>query len=457
MRNQKFLILALSAVLSSALMGCGGKQKSADNSGGGSAPAAAATGTITQEDTGEEDEAGASSNAAGDSDSMDLKIGSGLGTDIPQLERQGREPRCGGAHLKDSEVWFPGLPYLPLEKPLATGGGEQERGFIYTDARRDGVMAFLVERANKLPGDAKTKSKALAIRIVGVDVQKNGNNSTVKIDLMGERQGDAVQTVELKGARVLETRNKKDYSGALICADLEEKENCQNVVIEFNRLNSKGQKTRSVFLVYRKGESNIIMPSDDRVNFEEIENKEHRRFAEYLSNTAYNSCMVIKAAVDKGIRKMRDCAYQTLLQDCGAGQQFKAPYASNFILRSWAVAYGRSAFDITLKGDGSNDRVTFSGPLAYYAGGGVQETKLEVSGSSRHYATPKKAALMANDGGGELNLSLEFKGSPRAEMRVNVTSLLADTRYSADIVSKVSEGLEDEGLQPAVVDLEDEE
>ena len=416
MVNKRLYILALVMVIGGSLTACGGKQrKTSGESRASDAPAAAAT---------------------GDTSHLLEK-----GTDTNNADR-GEGPQCGEAYEKDSETWFPGLPYAPLEEPLLTGGRTKSENVLFTDSRRDGLMAVLVEHSKKLPSEVKEKSRKLAMRIFGLDVKTNDGKANVQIDLLAEVEGQPHEKIQLSGRlgdggqrRDLvqqkngKAMNKPDYSGAMICADQDG--GCKNIVVELHRLNSKGQKTRMVFMVYRTGEAHISMSEETRHDFKSFTNKEEKRMAEYLSNTAHNSCLYIVDSIESGARAMPDCAYQRLLDECGQSRGTKVPYARNFILRSWAVAFGRSAFDLTLT-SGAQDRITIGGPLVTNIDGSSIGQELQVSGKSKYYANPTKVQLLANDGGGAMNLNIQFKGQPKAEMRINITSLLADTRYTAD-------------------------
>jgi hypothetical protein len=162
-------------------------------------------------------------------------------------------------------------------------------------------------------------------------------------------------------------------------------------------------------------------------------NPGHSAFAEFLSNTVNNTCLAVLAAANSGHRQLDPCALQALKQECG-GEEYRTPSAKSFRLRTWAVAYGRSGFELSLVKNpiaGSSDArralantLEISGPLLYASTHPVWQTALHHIGGP---GTIGSVYLWNNDGAGNLNLQINFNGQPESSMRVSVTSMLPDT------------------------------
>ncbi|NJL25594.1 MAG: hypothetical protein HC902_10755 [Calothrix sp. SM1_5_4] len=151
--------------------------------------------------------------------------------------------------------------------------------------------------------------------------------------------------------------------------------------------------------------------------------------------------MSILESVNSRRRPMDKCAIQRLENLCRE-QRVRLPAAKEFVFRSWAVASGRSGFEFTAldkmprgRQDTNNASLMISGPLIFSNQRPMWPNKLSVSPRTRFGGHIRTAHLIANDGGGNLNLQLVFRGQPRSHLRLNITALLVDTRpeFGADV------------------------
>lgn len=396
----------------------------------------------------------------------DLNSGDGLDEvikhpDVTNWEEGGRNKECGTAYRRKTNEWYPGLPNPPSEQRICTGGklGEvtQEQlfscnpgnGYIFTDSRKDGLMAMAVERFNRIPEGAQAGSRELSEKIrdfkVSADIYKTGN---VKVQFALLVGAEKYETFTMKGrmrnwrgkTRVDVDLNKVDkaglsFSGVLTCADLHV--GCQNAIIRLQQHGRGGRVKRVAYVVHRNGDAHVTISDKDLNQFNQITNRSYREFAEFLSNTANNSCLAILGQVQTGVRQMPECAQRRLLAQCGR-KQWQTPAAKYFNFRGWAVAYGRAGFEFEMVDQGGlsdfenrdNVRLVIRGPLVASSALPTWGRGLKVEGFGA--AGIENVALVSNDGGGNLNLQVDFKGETKTFTRVSVTTLIEDTGYNAD-------------------------
>lgn len=372
---------------------------------------------------------------------------------------QSRNAQCGTAYRRNHTMWAPGLPQPPSETLICTGSPygrhdireqfscDKNAGLIYTDARQDGLMAMVVDRINSLPAQMDLGSRELGLRINNVKVRGVRSDSVeVEIALLVDR--DQVETIIMKGQR---SRSRRDirlrtvsgprnlpFSGLFTCADVGSE--CHNSLIRLEQLTRSGKVGRVAYIVYRHGDAHVTMTEQDRIGHASISNGGHKQFAGYLSNTVYNSCVSVLGDVLRGLRQVPECSYQRLKDQCGHSARFRFPAAKAFNFTSWAVAYGKAAFEFEMVDEG---RVRFSvrGPLVTGPETPVYQRDLTVDGSFS--PSIERAILVANDGGGNLNLQIDFAGSPKSHTRVSVTTLMDDVRFNSERIMEQARQMPD--------------
>ncbi len=364
---------------------------------------------------------------------------------VPPKESEVKEPVCEDTKFEPtSKEWAPGLPYPPSQKRICTGGLdrklEKDERFacegstdpVYTDARQDGLMSIAVNSFNTLPSYLDQGNRELARRIqdVKLEVTKNAVTVSMKyamakgeeaLELRGSRNNRNSDGLRLQSAKA--PANVK-FSGMLTCADQDG--GCENAILRLQQHSKSGRIARVAYIVLRSGEAHVTITEQDRLGFRSIENRSHAEFAEYLSNTSYNSCLTALSDSRRGAREIPTCTLQRLKKICGSDPQVKTPAGRAFKFQSWAVAYGKAGFAVEIT-ERQNPRFRVQGPLVAKSTTPAYEKPLKVSG---YFASKvKQAVLVNNDGGGNLNLQLEFEGD--AHTRISITTLIEDARYES--------------------------
>jgi hypothetical protein len=392
-----------------------------------------------------------------------------------------RNKECGTAYRRNTQAWYPGLPYPPAQQRICTGGkvGEVKQedlykcepgtGYIFTDSRQDSLMAVAVERFNKIPESAQIGSRELAENIrdfkVTSDPYQTGEVKVQFALLVGEEK---YETFVLKG-RMREWRGKNrtdvnlrkvtkaglTFSGVLTCADLQI--GCKNSLIRLHQHGRSGKIKRAAYIVHRWGDAHVTISDKDLNHFNQIESRNYRDFAQFLSNTANNACLSILGDVQTGKRQMPECAQRRLLAQCGR-KQWQSPAAKVFDFRGWAVAYGRSGFEFNMIESGAYDfekkdnvRLSIRGPLIASNQLPMWGRPLKVDGS--HAEGISNVALVSNDGGGNLNLQVDFKGESKSFTRISLTTLIEDTLFNAE--QMVQDASQMPALDGAQIELDD--
>ncbi len=223
------------------------------------------------------------------------------------------------------------------------------------------------------------------------------------------------------------------FSAVVTCADLHI--GCQNAVIRLQQHGQSGRVRRAAYIVHRWGDAHVTISDKDLNHYNQIENSNYRQFAQYLSNTANNACLAILASVQSGARQMPECAQRRLIAQCGR-KQWRTPGAKVFDFRSWAVAYGRSGFEFAMIDQNTSQdleaagepRLRVRGPLIASNQLPMWNRPLNVQGYGAEGI--ENVALVSNDGGGNLNLQVDFKGQTKTYTRVSITTLIEDTRFN---------------------------
>lgn len=360
---------------------------------------------------------------------------------------EGTPDQCGTAFGHNSQQWAPGLPNPPSQARICTGGSnrrlepgerfvcEGSRDLVYTDARQDGIMATAVDMVNRLPRHMDHGSRELARRIRGV---KMDFGASVRAQMQLQISADNVEEIEFRGSLrsgrsqavpMLATNAPRGlrFSALLTCADADG--SCANAILRVHQLARSGKVGRVAYVVLRSGEAHVTMTEQDRKGFRQLTNPAHAEFAQYLSNTAYNTCVSILRDTINGQRQLPTCAYNRLKNICGRRAQFKRPAAQSFEFNSWSVAYGQAGFEFEMIDRGAT-RFRVQGPLVAGPNTPVSREALRVTGAFGSLID--RAALVANDGGGNLNLQIDFKGD--ASTRISVTTLNEDVRYNSEVL-----------------------
>ena len=361
--------------------------------------------------------------------------------------------RCPGVSAQDPD-WYPGLPTMLSTQPLFTGAidpinknpedvkKDPSVGFRYVDSSADGLLLLAMDKVKSLPQPAQDEDRRFAPRFsdieVSTEVKKSGR---VKVRFLYEYKSGKFAPITLEGrAKDAKKKNRSDielkqvsgrlspgFAGHLACMDADG--GCQTTAITLQRLGKDGKPGRSARAVHRFGEARLTLADLDLRAASTIQNKSHKALAEYLANTVNNSCLLFMAETKAAGRALDPCEAQRLQMDCGDGQKHQ-PAAKAVVARSWAVAFGRSGFEVALEERGAGveksarAKLVIAGPLGISSQRPMWPHNLLVKGGFGI----TEAHLIATDGGGNLNLQLVFAGEPKSHTRLNVTSLFESVR-----------------------------
>jgi hypothetical protein len=356
--------------------------------------------------------------------------------------KENRGQECGVPYRRNEADWFPGLPFASAKTPHLTRGvdvlkesaeatqKDPSLGLQYTDAAKDDLMKAAVARDDAKDKRAQRANHELALRIVDVDLNVDQKNSSraelsfgydvgqgryVQVVLEGEAQQDGRFQLQQTHSEV-----SGEFRAVVRCVDADG--GCENSLITIQLMSVKhpGAIAREVEVVHRLGDAHLTIADQDMTGAG-ITNSSHKRLAAFFANTVNNSCLVELALVRAGQIKMQSCTVERLQKECGqedSGPRF--PSARTFTLQTWAVAYGRSGFRFDAE-DGQSTHVVIAGPLVISRQRPMAAERLHTEGMTG----VARADLIANDGGGNLNLQLIFAGKPKSHTRLNITSLFA--------------------------------
>lgn len=345
----------------------------------------------------------------------------------------------------EDENWRPGVATEPLrteaeQKSMWTNGvnGENVR---FTDARNDTLMYHIRSKHAVLDEKTKASSTELAKRVGHVTFRApQAGNKHATLDVRFHNGDNVVQVLfggetSKKDNRVFVMKQSGEadqgfhYKALARCVDLTSaKGTCENAVIEVNRYQGavsaaqKAEPIASVFIVYRQGLARLTTADIYSTN------ENYREFNEFLNATKFNACIALKDRVSGSLKA-------SLEVEC-PGVELKANGGSEAVLKSWAVAEGRSAFTLVFGKNAVNSKsFELSGELLL----SERPIAVKVHDESGRGLQDKveQAVLRANDASGNLNIILTFKGSPAAEMRFSVTSVVTDTITAPEAKAKV--------------------
>lgn len=388
---------------------------------------------------------------------------------------------CTTTFMKNDKDWNPGVPYALATEPHFTYGAEeltthksgkkkkQKHQIQYTDAAADGLMDVLFQKASRLPKAIQNSSKQLAIRIDDLKFHIDQRSGAVKMQFGYEAKRGTLMPFKLIGqldtvrgsnrfvARLQQVVNtskgqKPNFSAEVTCADSEM--GCQNVMIRLQQLAQSGRTIRTAFIVHRWGPIHVTIAKQDR-DEKTIDNAAHKEFVKFLIGTEQNSCLALVEDVSKAQRDIPACTLERKVHDCGG--KTKVPNVANdFMMRTWAVAYGKAGFEWMATSKTVRSLIDYENQtdVSMSIGGGLAISNsrpmwpeaLTVAKELQFSRQVADARLVATDGGGNLNLQLVFKGKPRSHTRITLTSLFEDNR-TRGLIAKEMEQMPDIAAQ----------
>ncbi len=323
--------------------------------------------------------------------------------------------------------------------------GAATEGRVFTDTIDDPALYFLRVMANNVPKDILEASHKFAEGIEAVEVSLDANGSDTAI--ISFRDGDRDVVVRLVGPTHPEKRNNVTFlvaelsqqeqaastgapydgkiSATATCIDAGN--SCQHQILTIREL-KRGPKglepCKIAYVIARSFDAHIRLAAIDTVRPESQPNANYAKVMTYLNNTV------------KCSNARRGEGPWTLC---------KPPASSTIGLASWSVAFGASAFDLTLEEDAGTNQpivdVTRLSGLLTSPGGNVESgpstRRLRVEGgqkninygndrtlyqlkerTGKYVSAIQFAQLTKNNGRGRLSINLNFGYNASAEFDV---------------------------------------
>ncbi|MGE0764605.1 MAG: hypothetical protein AB7N80_15120, partial [Bdellovibrionales bacterium] len=372
----------------------------------------------------------------------------------------------------------PGYPqgYEPTDRPNYSGLLDQ-RGQAYTDNKDDSIMAVLVHRMNNMDSALRADSEQLAQAVSRVNLIID--RQVVSLDLSFQFEDRVVEATfsgylnnRHASTNLTQRSGSEQFNVHMLCADAQVSQNvlCRNAILTIDQLKD-GQVCRRIYAVHRwmfdkVGDGHFTLSKEDFELSTKIYEEDKAIQKAQKENKKYEKELVVK---NRALRAFLRLVGNTIhynrvfihnepvrLASGENTQLARTPRLGFLGVRSWAVAYGPSFVEITMNkakagGNGAlSDSTRFFGLLTKPRMPGELATDLNREGE---YSTPQiddryderlaqtiqKAALLDNDGRGNLALNLEFKDSKVgvASSRVNFTGLHLNVLSSNELLEVV--------------------
>jgi hypothetical protein len=302
---------------------------------------------------------------------------------------------------------------IPSTGALVTGALD-DRGQPYTDIGNDSIMAALVAKMNAQDPKFREDSQAMAHAVSYVKLEEQ--NGVLNLDLGLELEGKdllvpftgTLVSNKAKLAPRLSTDGNR-FEAEVICTD--GSSDCRSAVIVVD-LFVAGNHCRRMYISHRwlrngVGDGHFTISDDDYANWSQAKNPAQKGFLRLLANTAHYNKVMFNEIPRENVR---------------------SPRLGYLGVRSWAVAYGRSQFEIKMEKIKTTSnrpyKVTFFGPLTMPNVPGQVSQELNLREDQTTVADAEKTGdineqlagnvgqilLTGNDGRGNLALQVHFYG-----------------------------------------------
>lgn len=353
----------------------------------------------------------------------------------------------------------------------AKGASKNEVELKYTDAAVDGLMKIARDKTEALPKFKSESIQSFATRIQDIKffsnaetgeskilvILRDDQNKDVEIALKGEPSGGGSLRLDFVLSQVLSGPQKAQFSANASCDDF--MRGCKNVLIRLHQLNSAGKIIRVAYIIHREGPVHVTIGNRD-LKLDAIKNAARREFVSLLQNTSQSACLNILdlASATKKDDQRRDfgsCMMERKQFQCGkSGTPSAGRSAEDFVLRAWSVAYGKAGFEwiatkrkvsSLLDYDRKEDTVfSISGPLAISDHLPMVPPHLvHLKSEDPHIKDlVSMVTLNANDGGGNLNIYFNFKGSndkASRYTRISLTGLFDDHKVQNSAIAEMAQ------------------
>jgi hypothetical protein len=318
----------------------------------------------------------------------------------------------------------------PYSAPPSLTGTIDPAGNYFTDSRFDVLLPILKAEIDKLREPIRQESEAFSLAISSMGVQANVKTRKVFVEFIFDGPAGPVNA---KFAGILDRNNRSvmdetpategdeyPFKVTLACVDAD-MTTCENTIVRIDQFTNKGEICKTAFVVHRVGNAHVTFNQSDYRRSLESLNPNFKEFMLYLKNTS------------DAVQKVLICL-SSGRSNC-ATPPMRAPGANDVEFRSWAAAYGRSSFvvslwSVTTINNPIQDALVFSGPLLFANNLGQEpssNSEIHISGYQRNLNAAdvntgivdhegkfagylSRAQLLKNDGNGNILASIHFKG-----------------------------------------------
>lgn len=313
--------------------------------------------------------------------------------------------------------------------PPSVTGTIDPAGNYFTDSRVDILLPILKAEIDKIPEPLRQESETFSLAINSMGVQANVKTRKVLVEFIFD---GPTGPVNAKFSGVLDRNNRSvmyetpategdeyPFSVTLACVD-GDLTTCENTIVRIDQFTDKGEICKTAFVVHRVGNAHVTFNLSDYHRSLESLNPNFTEFMLYLKNTS------------DAVKKVLICL-RSGRGNC-ATPPMRAPGANDVEFRSWAAAYGRSSFvvslwSVTTINNPIQDALVFSGPLLLADGLGQQSNlDIQINGYQRNLNAANvntgivdhegkfarylsRAQLLNNDGNGNIRARIHFKGA----------------------------------------------
>lgn len=308
----------------------------------------------------------------------------------------------------------------------------------YSDSRVDTLLAALKAQFDSLPDDKKMASQVLSFSINSVRVLTNmprdralkvilkfdgENGSDVRAEFRGSLSPNREAVLDEVG---IEANDRFAFKVRLVCVDANPN-TCENIVLRVDQYDREMKVVcASAFLVHRLGEVHVTYEESEYFKSLSAPDTHYGKFMEALKNT------------NDWVAEFNARCFNLSWETCSYLPAIKIPAFRRVEFSSWAVAYGRSYFNLAMfsvpvNGEFIQDVLYLDGHLIESRGESAVNTRVRVQGESRglkrqyaesytgrgRYASQLSdtSKVLANDGDGNMTVEIGFlQGGQRVKL-----------------------------------------
>ncbi|MCC7404228.1 MAG: hypothetical protein IT288_07510 [Bdellovibrionales bacterium] len=332
-----------------------------------------------------------------------------------------------------------GVANSPNEGAVFPTGAADQLRRAFSDSRVDTLLPILKAEVDKLPEKVRRDSESFALAIRSVSVEANEGNRRLVAEIIFDGPQGPV-SAKFRGHLDVNNRAKLEedastagdefvFKATVVCLDAN-MESCENTVIRIDQYTNTNELCKVAFAVHRMGNVHVQFPMQDYNRSRNSLNSAYKEFMLYMKNT------------HDAVRAVNACR-QSGSSSCTPAPM-RAPGANDVEFRSFAVAYGRSAFTLTFWSvttpvNPEQDVLVISGPLMLAddardyqenldVGGFLREVNGRVTSNQGKFETNiSRVKLLSNDGNGNMVLRVHIKGVEESTL-LTITSEILEAR-----------------------------